>query len=273
MSVLGAPRTTFDRDAPTRQPDQFSHGAGLTVALSDRRVTLPPAVGQVIPLFRDPLPDPEEFFRPKLYTVEEVSFKAAKSLIVEGHYTHSLTKGRYCYGLFKLGMLVGAAVFGQPSGRHVGQSFFEGGDEKNTIELLRLYVKDVTGKNAESWFIARTLKALPKDVRVVVAYAAPGVGHYGACYQAANWEYCGRSLGGQNYFYLNRNGEYVNKRIPWQFGPRSGRPWITEEQAAKILELRKIEEGKKHVYVYRRDRKVKLKRAVQRYPKPDHDGT
>lgn len=231
--------------------------------------TVPPALGQIVPLFADPAPEPDEFFRPKLYTVEAVSFQAAKKLVVEGHYTHSLTKGRYSFGLFRLGQMVGAAVYGQPSGRNVGQSFFEGGNERNTLELLRLYVKDVTGRNAESWFIARTLKALPREVKVVVAYAAPGVGHYGACYQAANWEYVGRSLGGQNYFYLNRNGEYVNKRIPWQFGPRSGRPWITEEQGAKLLELRKIEEGRKHVYVYRRWRGLKLKRATKPYPKPD----
>ena len=231
--------------------------------------TMPPALGQVVPLFSDPVLKPDEYFRPQLYTVEACSFQAAKKLIVEGHYTHSLTKGRFCFGLYRLGMMVGAAVYGQPSGRHVGQSFFDGGNERNTLELLRLYVKDVTGKNAESWFIARTLKALPREVRLVVAYAAPGVGHYGACYQAANWTYLGRSLGGQNYFYLNRNGEYVNKRIPWQFGPRSGRPWITEEHAAKILELRKIEEGRKHVYAFKRQRRLRLKRTVLPYPKPD----
>lgn len=214
---------------------------------------------------------PQPTFSPRLYTVEDVGFRAAKKLIVEGHYTQSLTKGRYCYGLFRLGVMVGAAVYGQPSGRGVGQSFIEGGDERNTVELLRLYIKDVTGKNAESWFVSRTLKMLPPEVQLVVAYASPGAGHYGACYQAANWLYLGRSKGGQNYFYVDQNQRYVNKRIPWQYGPRSGRPWITEEQGAKILGLRKVKEGRKYVYAYPLRKRLELKRPILPYPKPDRD--
>lgn len=222
----------------------------------------------VLPAEAEP---PHEVFNPRLYTVEPVSFKAAKTLIVAGHYTQSLTKGRYCYGLLRLGVLVGAAVYGQPSGRGVGQSFIEGGDERNTVELLRLYIKDVTGKNAESWFVSRTLKMLPHEVKLVVAYASPGAGHYGACYQAANWLFLGRSKGGQNYFYVDKDQRYVNKRIPWQYGPRSGRPWITEGMAAKLLGLRKVSEGRKYVYAYPRRKKLPLKRAVLPYPKPDRD--
>jgi hypothetical protein len=212
-----------------------------------------------------------ERFDPSQYVVEPVTFQEAKAVVVAGHYTHSLTKGRLCFGMKRNGVIIGVAVYGQPSGRKVASSIWDGGDERNTIELLRLFLWDSTGKNAESWFIAKTLRLLPDEVRAVVAYAAPGAGHYGAVYQASNWLYVGRSKSGQNYYYTDADGMYVNKRIPWQYGPRSGRPEIKEAEAAKILGLERVNEGRKYVYVYPIDKRIKkkLKRQIEDYPKPE----
>lgn len=207
-------------------------------------------------------------FRPELYSVRPIDFKQARKLIEYGHYTHSLTKGRHSFGMFFGDRLVGASVFGQPSGRMVAASLWDHGNERNTLELLRLYILDVTGKNAESWFMSRSLRLLPPEVALVVAYSSPGAGHYGACYQAANWLYVGRSQSGQNYFYVDARGVYVNKRIPWQYGPRSGRPHISEKEAAAILGLTRIDEGRKYTYVYPLVKKLTLKRKVLPYPKP-----
>jgi hypothetical protein len=208
-------------------------------------------------------------FDPTLYDVLPITFKEAKRLIIEGHYTHSLTKGRHCFGMFRGVTRMRAAVFGQPSGRGVAKSFMEDGDERNTLELLRLYITDTTGKNAESWFLAKTIRLLPREVKIVVAYSSPGAGHYGACYQASNFLYLGRSRSGQPYHYVDRNGMFVNKRVPWQFGPRSGRPWINEATAAKHLKLTKVKDGQKYVYAYLRKRRgITLKRPILAYPKP-----
>lgn len=211
-------------------------------------------------------------FRPHLYDVRPVPFQAARRLVEWGHYTHSLTKGRHCFGLFRSGILVGTAVYGQPSGRHVANSIWEGGNEKNTLELLRLYVMDGTGKNAETWFMARCHRQLPAEVRLLVAYSAPGANHYGGCYQGGNWLYVGRSKSGQNYYYTDADGAYVNKRIPWQYGPRNNLPY-TEVEAAEILGLTRKNEPRKLTYVLPLDRKViaLLKRDVLPYPKPRSD--
>lgn len=213
----------------------------------------------------------ERLFDPADYTVEQVTFQQAREVVVAGHYTHSLTKGRLCYGMFRNGVIIGVAVYGQPSGRKVASSVWEGGDETNTVELLRLFLWDSTGKNAESWFIAKTIKLLPREIKVIVAYASPGAGHYGAVYQASNWLYVGRSKSGQNYHYVDADGMYVNKRIPWQYGPRSGRPEIKEKEAADVLGLTRVEEGRKYTYLYLRDRKVRplLKRQIEDFPKPE----
>ena len=215
-----------------------------------------------------PFDDP--MFQPSLYSVRAISFGEARGLVRWGHYTGSLTKGRVCDGLFRLGVLVGVAVFGQPSGRGVAASLWRGGDENNTLELLRLFVADGTGRNAESWFLARCLRRLPAEVKAIVAYSAPSAGHYGGCYQAANWLYLGRSNTGQSYHYTNGRGEYVNKRIPWQYGPRRGQS-VSEGEAAKLLGLTRHDEPQKHVYFYPRDRRVRrlLRREICDYPKPD----
>jgi hypothetical protein len=212
----------------------------------------------------------ETSFEPSQYEVRPITFQEAKWLISWGHYTHSLTKGRHSFGLFHGEQLVGAAVYGQPSGRGVAASIWEGGTEQNTLELLRLYVVDGTGKNAETWFMARCHRLLPAEVKMLVAYSAPGVGHHGGCYQAGNWLFLGESKSGQNYYYTDADGNYVNKRIPWQYGPRSGRPEIKETEGARILGLTKVVEPRKMVYVLPRDRRAKrlLKRKVLPYPKP-----
>jgi hypothetical protein len=212
----------------------------------------------------------DEEFRPDLYQARKISFQDAKRIIIWGHYTGSLTKGRHCFGLFRKGALVGAAVYGQPSGRGVAASMWEGGDERNTLELLRLFVMDGTGKNAETWFMARCHRMLPAEVKLLVAYSAPGVGHHGGCYQAGNWLFLGQSKSGQNYYYRDAAGDYVNKRIPWQYGPRNGLPY-NEAESAELLGLTRVNEPRKMVYVLPRARGVVklLKRPVMVYPKPD----
>lgn len=233
--------------------------------------------GETLPLEFDPVATAvmfeafhDDVFRPDLYEVREIGFKDAKRMVVWGHYTGSLTKGRHCFGLFRKGHMVGVAVYGQPSGRGVAASMWEGGNEKNTLELLRLFVMDGTGKNVETWFMARCHKMLPREVRLLVAYSAPGVGHFGGCYQAGNWLFLGQSKSGQNYYYTNAAGEYVNKRIPWQYGPRNGLPY-TEKESAELLGLKRVNEPRKMVYVLPLDRHVVklLKRDVLPYPKPD----
>lgn len=209
-------------------------------------------------------------FMPHLYEVRPIAFGRARGLIRWGHYTQSLTKGRLCFGLFRLSALVGAAVFGQPSGRGVAASLWRGGNERNTLELLRLFVADGTGRNAESWFLARCNKAIPPEVEMLVAYSAPAAGHYGGCYQASNWLYLGRTNTGQSYYYTDSDGNYVNKRIPWQYGRRRGLT-VTENDAAQILNLTRHEEEQKFVYVYPRSKEARrsLRRAVLPYPKPE----
>lgn len=60
-----------------------------------------------------------------------------------------------------------------------------------TWELARLWVHDDEPRNTETWFLARAVRLILRsrpDVRFLVSYADPSVGHVGTVYQAANWQ-------------------------------------------------------------------------------------
>lgn len=65
-----------------------------------------------------------------------------------------------------------------------------------TLELARLWVDDSVPRNGESYLISKAVKLLRADhpdVRVLVSYADPSVGHHGGIYRAAGWEPDGRT--------------------------------------------------------------------------------
>ena len=79
-------------------------------------------------------------------------------------------------------------------------------------------------------------------------------------------------MGGQNYYYTDADGNYVNKRIPWQYGPRNNLPH-GEKESAVILGLTRVDEPRKMVYALPLDRRIikKLRRKILPYPKPDRE--
>lgn len=65
-----------------------------------------------------------------------------------------------------------------------------------TWELARLWLDDAVPKNAETWLIAKSVKYIRQnhpEVKVLVSYADPSVGHAGVIYKAANWVVDGRT--------------------------------------------------------------------------------
>lgn len=65
-----------------------------------------------------------------------------------------------------------------------------------TWELARLWLTDETPKNAETWLIGRAIRFVRQnypEVKMLVSYADPSVGHSGMIYKAANWRFDGRT--------------------------------------------------------------------------------
>lgn len=145
------------------------------------------------------------------WKVEHISFDVARPIIENLHYAHRegqpcTIQWKHCFGLFRPDPkfpywnhyeMVGAMVYTLPSGPTAGQSYCPKSPDK-VIELRRLVCIDDTPKNAESFFISKTIKWLKRntDNVMILSYADPVQGHSGTIYKASNFGYVGRSSGG-----------------------------------------------------------------------------
>ena len=139
------------------------------------------------------------------YTVEHISFSdTVRKFLRTWHYSDYVNiQEKETFGLFREGMflpeLVGVCVYTRPAGAAAAQKYYPTDPDK-CLELRRLCLIDDTPKNAESFFVSRTLKWLKKntDWKFVVSYADPEQGHKGVIYRAANFKYEGVTSSGSS---------------------------------------------------------------------------
>jgi len=200
------------------------------------------------------------------YEVHAISAKEATDVVVKNHYLHRRGPASYCYGLFDAqGSLVGVITYGTPASPSLCKGV-AGPDEKDhVIELTRLWIADITPKNAESFLIGNSLKLLPADKDIIVSFAEIRAGHVGTVYQATNWLYTGLS----------------DRHVEWQVdGVESGKHGrhLFDEfggiEGAKLAfgdRLVRTERPRKHRYIFLRGdkwRRRKLLEKVRYQPRP-----
>ena len=139
------------------------------------------------------------------YTVEHISFSdTVRAFLRNWHYSDYVNiQAKEVFGLFRDGTflpeMVGVCIYTRPAGPTAAQKYYPQ-DPNKCLELRRLCLIDDTPKNAESFFVSRTLKWLRKntDWKFVVSYADPEQGHTGVIYRAANFKYEGTTSTGQS---------------------------------------------------------------------------
>lgn len=135
------------------------------------------------------------------WKVEHVSFQSIRSFVEKHHYSHKVSGLiiQHCFGLFRprpeffgIPEMVGSIIYTLPTIQGV-RAKYSPDDPDKCLELSRLVCIDDTPKNAESFFISKTLLWLKRntDTKIVVSYADPMHGHSGIVYKASNFEYCG----------------------------------------------------------------------------------
>lgn len=126
-----------------------------------------------------------------LYYIKPIPRKIANDMIIEFHYLHRTANIRYSFGLFAKDTdeLIGVITYGNPASPNVCRGICGEEEFHNVQELTRLWIKDGTPKNTESFFIANTIKFVKEEI--IVSYAEPHEGHLGIVYQATNWIYTG----------------------------------------------------------------------------------
>ena len=154
--------------------------------------------------------------------VREVLPSEITAMMSERHYLRSMPPAAVaCFGVFANGELVGGVVL--TTGARHGHRVLAGSNCQDVITLARLYLVDEMPKNAESrvlGVVARELRR--RNIRALLSYADPAVGHAGTIYKAAGWTYLGR---GQSTRYLDfGDGSLRHPRsISTQYGTCSPR--------------------------------------------------
>jgi hypothetical protein len=160
--------------------------------------------------------------RPREYEIEQLpDDRLSKHFVQQHHYLKTYPAARFRFGLFRLGQLVGVAVFSHPASDRVLTNIF-GGDARDSVELGRFVLLDEVPYNGESWFLSRCLRVLRRDgLRGVISFSDPVrreaadgrvicPGHVGTIYQAGNASYLGR--GSPTPLFLLPDGTTFSKR-------------------------------------------------------------
>ncbi|MBD7913483.1 hypothetical protein [Clostridium cibarium] len=148
------------------------------------------------------------------YQVKLISKAEAKEFIVKNHYSHTFPASCISLGSFdSTDELVGVIVYGMSGQPKMAQSIIPYLGQNDYYELQRLFVKDCTDKNFESWFIGQSILWLKKnknEIKMLVSFSDPYYGHEGTVYQATNWLYTGKTS--PITVYLNSDGIVVHNR-------------------------------------------------------------
>lgn len=151
---------------------------------------------------------PVEPIRTTLYDVAEIPDDGtARRFVCEHHYSGTYPAARVRVGLYRLGEMVGVAVFSHPCNDRVLTNVFQGIRILDAVELGRFVLLDEVPGNGETWFLARAFELLRRNgIRGVVSFSDPVArtdvhgrrvfpGHLGIIYRAHNGIYLGRGGG------------------------------------------------------------------------------
>lgn len=144
--------------------------------------------------------------------------------------------------------LVGVCVYTRPAGAAAAQKYYPEEPDK-CLELRRLCLIDETPKNAESYFVSRTIKWLKKNTewKFIISYADPEQGHEGVIYRAANFKYEGVTGEGSQ---LMVDGEKFHIRtltmLDRPYGVEINRRYKEGDENVKIVKTKP-----KHIFTYK----------------------
>jgi len=203
------------------------------------------------------------------YSIRKVTSQEANSMVVESHYLHRKASAMFCYGLFDGDEMIGCVIYGKPASPSLCVGVCGREESDKVIELTRLWIKDGTPKNTESFLIGRSLRLLPKEKDIIVSYAEIGAGHIGIVYQATNWIYTGKSDRHVEWRLDGATSATHTRHIFDQHGGVNGAKEFYGER------LERHERPRKHRYVMfntksksrRRELVSKLRYQIQPYPK------
>ena len=188
------------------------------------------------------------------FTVELVQRNAVVSFIEKHHYSHNVNgiQSYYHFGLYREGKfglpeMIGAMMYAMPSMPHTSKKYNPINPDK-CFELRRLVCIDDTPKNAESFFIGKTIKWLKQNTNyeVIISFADKEHGHTGVIYRASNFEFIGETGAGR--VLMVDGKEYHSRSLSQPIKPYSRRIRARWEAKDPDVFFRKRKSKNRYVY-------------------------
>jgi hypothetical protein len=151
-------------------------------------------------------------------------------------------------GMWNFPELIGVCIYTRPAGANSAAKYYPNDPDK-CLELRRLCLIDDTPKNAESYFISRTIRWLKNntDWKFIVSYADPEQGHLGVIYRASNFKYEGVTGEGST---LLVDGESFHIRtltmLDREYGREINRRYKDGDEGIQIVKTKP-----KHIFTYK----------------------
>jgi hypothetical protein len=201
------------------------------------------------------------------YTITQIDSRVANDMTIENHYLHRRASTMFAYGLFDGEEMLGTVIYGKPASNALCVGVCGPDESKQVIELTRLWIKDGTPKNTESYLIGNSLKMIPKEFDIVVSYAEIQAGHIGIVYQATNWIYTGMSDRHVEWLLDGKTANHSRHLFDEHGGVNGAKAFFGDR-------LVKGERPRKHRYVFfrggkgrRKELLLKLRYEPKPYPK------
>jgi hypothetical protein len=190
----------------------------------------------------------------KDYIVQETTFNhSVRKFLKQWHYSEYVNiQAKHTFCLFKNGKfgipeMIGVCIYTRPAGPSAGQTYHPSAPDM-VLELRRLCLIDATPKNAESYFVGKTLRWLRKntDWEFVISYADGEQGHTGVIYRASNFKYLGQTKPGK---ILEVDGKPFHIRtlsmLDRPYGIEINKRYKEKDEGIKIIQTLP-----KHIYTY-----------------------
>lgn len=196
-----------------------------------------------------------------------IEAKIARKYIATFHYSKTMPDStKYSYGAFVGEKIIGVICYGMGTSKNQYLSIIPTIQNGEYLELTRVWCMHNSPKNLESMFISKTLKMLPKEIKLIISFADSSKEHCGIIYQATNWYYLGKNKGGK--MMITEDGIEKHPRLIGIY--RKRHPELKDVSTDDIMNMynwRYIQGGDKHRYIYLRYDKKKKKEVYEKYIK------
>ncbi|MBZ9715586.1 hypothetical protein [Deinococcus multiflagellatus] len=194
------------------------------------------------------------------WTVQPVAAAAARAFITTHHYALGAGRMTSAFGAFHrdCGSLLAVVAFNPPAlgwAKHAATG--TACPHQSVLALTRLTIRPDAPANISSFLISRAVRQLPERWQIISTYADEARQVVGVAYQAANFEYQGRSKPRELW---TREGQAVSRK-------RGARTL----NHAQMIDDGCIYQGKAAMHRYRQLRRTaerETRRNPATYPKP-----